>query len=247
MKLRKIVYYISFGLLILIVSECCRAETYSGTFIDSYTDGAGYFEYTIKVEGFTSLPLLTYGVYDFMCPDNWSYGILPPPNPPWWFGFIATDTWTQPGVVFALYSTSSEAHFFLIRAYHDLWGSWYSSWALGPVMEPSMIPAAIDLEPDTLNLKSKRKWITAYIEPPEDYDVEDIDISTVVLKKDDFEVGGEYGEFQEGVLMVKFPCGEVKSVLELGEIELTVYGELTDSTLFEGTDTIKVRDKDGGI
>jgi len=84
-----------------------------------------------------------------------------------------------------------------------------------------------------------------YIEPPESYDIEDIDISTVVLKKDDFEVGGEYGKFQEGMLMVKFPCEEVKSILEPGEIELTVGGELADGTLFEGTNTITVKDKDG--
>lgn len=239
MKLRKSVYYISFGLLILIVSECCRAETYSGTVIDSYTDGAGYFEYTIKAEGFTYLPLPTYGGYDFVCPEHWSFDAS--------YGFFTTDTWTQPGDVFIVYSISSNVGLMFRRVYNPIMGRWCQFAVLGPLPESTVIPTTVDLDPDTLNLKSKRKWITAYIEPPEGYDVEDIDINTVVLKKDDFEVGGEYGEFQEGVLMVKFPCEEVKSVLEPGEIELTVCGELTDSTLFEGTGTIKVRDKDDGI
>jgi hypothetical protein len=39
----------------------------------------------------------------------------------------------------------------------------------------------IDIDPDTLNLKSKIKWVTAYIELPGGYDVADIDVGTVKL------------------------------------------------------------------
>ena len=119
-------------------------------------------------------------------------------------------------------------------------------YVVAPAPEPPFIPAIIDLAPDTLNLKGKRKWIAAYIEPPEGYDVEDIEISTITLNKDDFELEAEFGEVQEGVLMVKFPCEQVKTILEAGQIELAVRGELTDGTFFKGTDTIKVIDKDAG-
>ena len=98
---------------------------------------------------------------------------------------------------------------------------------------------------DTLNLNSKGRWITAYILPPEGYDVEDIDPGTIALGDGDFEVGGEYGEFDSNIAMVKFPRSEVQANLEAGEVELTVSGEMIDGTLFEGTDTIRVIDKGG--
>jgi len=55
-----------------------------------------------------------------------------------------------------------------------------------PLMEPWLpkppaISATVDIKPDTLNLKSKGKWITCYIELPEGYNVSDIDVSTVML------------------------------------------------------------------
>jgi len=112
-------------------------------------------------------------------------------------------------------------------------------------VEPSSIEADVDIDLDTLNLNSKRRWITCYIELPEGYDVEDIDATTVVLKKDDFEVGGEYGEFRTGKLVVRFLRPGLQSILEPGDVELTVSGELTDGTLFEGTDTITVLKKGG--
>jgi hypothetical protein len=43
------------------------------------------------------------------------------------------------------------------------------------------IIASIDIKPDTLNLKSKGNWITAYIELPEGSNVGDIDCSTIRL------------------------------------------------------------------
>jgi len=116
---------------------------------------------------------------------------------------------------------------------------------ISQLAEPCPIVAAVDIDPDTLNVKGKGKWITCCIELPEGYDVGDVDVSTVALRKDEFEVGGEYGEFQTGKLMVKFPRKEVQDILEEGEVELTVTGQLTDGTPFEGTDTIRVIDKGG--
>ncbi|MBU2530855.1 MAG: hypothetical protein KKD35_07440, partial [Elusimicrobia bacterium] len=43
----------------------------------------------------------------------------------------------------------------------------------------TLIRAKIDITPNTLNLKSKGNWITAYIELPQKYNVNDIDIASI--------------------------------------------------------------------
>ena len=105
----------------------------------------------------------------------------------------------------------------------------------------------IDIEPDTLNLKSKGKWITAYIELPDGYDVNNIDVSTVMLE-DQVQTEarpteiGDYDNDDIADLMVKFDRQKLISLLEVGDAELTVAGELCDGTPFEGSDTIRVID-----
>jgi hypothetical protein len=45
------------------------------------------------------------------------------------------------------------------------------------------VESTVDIKPDTLNRKSKGKWVTAYIELPGGFAVEDIDIDTLQLRK----------------------------------------------------------------
>lgn len=110
------------------------------------------------------------------------------------------------------------------------------------------IPSTINIDPDTLNLKSKGIGITSYIELPEDYDLADIDISTILLEDtisaeaNPTEIG-DYDNDGIADLMVKFDMSAVQGILEVGdEIVITVMGELTDGTPFEGSDTIRVID-----
>jgi len=113
---------------------------------------------------------------------------------------------------------------------------------------PPIVEATVDFDPDTLNLKSKGKVVTGYVELAEGYDVSDINVSTILLNDS---VSAEakpisIGDYDvDGVpdLMVKFDRSDVQDVLEPGdEVEVTVSGELTDGTLFEGTDTIRVKE-----
>lgn len=113
--------------------------------------------------------------------------------------------------------------------------------------EPATIPATIDFDPDTLNLKSQGKLITCYIELPEGYDVDEIDVGSILLEHL-LEV--QHRDVQDDVLMVKFERKDVIAyiaiVLEIelpADVTLMVTGELTDGTPFEGSDTIRVIDE----
>jgi parallel beta-helix repeat protein len=123
-----------------------------------------------------------------------------------------------------------------------------------PLMEPWTPPpisATININPKTLNLRSQGKWITAYIELPEGYDVGDIDVSSIRMNET-FVVDstaptqiGDYDGDSISDLMVKFNRTELTSYIynvlriELGEVALTVSGQLNDGTPFEGSDTIR--------
>ena len=106
----------------------------------------------------------------------------------------------------------------------------------------SFVPTAIDIEPDTLNLKSNIKWVTAYIELPEGYDVTDIDVGTVELWYEVNSVLAEWGDIQDGTLMVKFNGKAVQDLFP-GPVDaatVAVTGVVQDGTPFVGNNTIRV-------
>jgi len=121
------------------------------------------------------------------------------------------------------------------------------NWDTDTVVITVVITATIDIDPDTLNLKSKGKWITCYIELPSGYDVNNIDLSTILLNHlvpaqlEPTEIG-DYDEDTIPDLMVKFNRADVCSLLSLGnEVEITITGALVDGIhQFEGSDTIRV-------
>lgn len=104
------------------------------------------------------------------------------------------------------------------------------------------IDAFIDLAPDTLNLKSKGKWVTAYIEFPEGNDVNDIEVNTVELSFDDMKISADRGYVQGDLYMAKFSRSALIDILNgiNGDVELEVTGKAADK-FFEGTDTISVK------
>jgi len=113
------------------------------------------------------------------------------------------------------------------------------------VPEP-VVDAEIDIDPDTVNLKSKGKWITCRIWLPADYSVADIEPNSVLIENEPNDIYPEWIWFNENkqVVMAKFNRVDVCEILEAGNIELTVTGHLVDGTYFQGTDTIRVIDKE---
>lgn len=106
------------------------------------------------------------------------------------------------------------------------------------ITTPSLrIQATVNIDPDSLNLNSNGKWITADIELPAGYSVEDIDITTVKLQG---EFAARHSDVQGNKLMVKFSRKEVTAALSEGSVKLTVTGEIYEGPAFEGSDTIRV-------
>ena len=120
------------------------------------------------------------------------------------------------------------------------------------------VPTTVDIKPDTLNLKSRVKWVIAYIELPEGYNVSDINVSSILLNNTipvDLNAPMAIGDYDNDTipdLMVKFNGTEVikyilnnTNVTKLVEerfltITLTLTGKLNDGTWFQGSDTIRI-------
>jgi parallel beta-helix repeat protein len=106
----------------------------------------------------------------------------------------------------------------------------------------SILLLTLDIDPNTLNLKSNGRWVTAYITLPEEMKASDIEFDTISLGDGTFEVGGEYGEFDSNECMAKFDRSELEDQIGAPNeaLELTLTGELTDGTPLSGSDTIRV-------
>lgn len=119
------------------------------------------------------------------------------------------------------------------------------------------IKATVDIDPNTLNLNDKGKWITCYIELPKGYDVRKIDVSSIRLngtipaEKTPTAIG-DYGKDKIPDLMVKFDRAKViqyildhVNMVNLIKkrsmiVMLTITGKLNNGTPFQGSDTIRI-------
>lgn len=112
--------------------------------------------------------------------------------------------------------------------------------------EEIIINATLDVKPDILNLQSNRKWITAYIELPETYNVEDINLDLILLNgliTPDIE-SAEISDFDnDGILDLRltFDRVAVQALFETeGNFEVVITGELVDETPFIAKDIIQL-------
>lgn len=119
-----------------------------------------------------------------------------------------------------------------------------------------VIGAKVCICPHTLNLKNRGRWITSFIKLPQDYDAEDINVSTITLNSTipaepkplaicDFDC------VDVNVLMVKFSRAAVIEyitstlVIDGGSVKcikitLTISGELYSGQVFEGKTEIRI-------
>jgi hypothetical protein len=115
---------------------------------------------------------------------------------------------------------------------------------LGTVIILIIDENTMKVTPDTLNLKSKGRWISCRIELPEGVDVNDLDISTVKISDIDgspVDISAEnHPTGDDGILILKFDRAEVEDCASPGEIKITIEGELLDGRPFGAYDTINV-------
>ncbi|CAD6493704.1 MAG: Outer membrane protein assembly factor BamB [Candidatus Argoarchaeum ethanivorans] len=102
----------------------------------------------------------------------------------------------------------------------------------------SEIPAGVRIEPETLNLDASGVF-TAFITLLEGYDGADIDVSTVKCE-DAPALSGTVSASDSGTLVIKFDRADLVGVPAGNAVRLSVTGELTDGTRFEGSDTVRV-------
>lgn len=110
----------------------------------------------------------------------------------------------------------------------------------------AVIPAEVDIDPDTLNLKSNGKWVTSYIELPHEYGVKP---TGEEFSEFESEVGGDLTARQENLAnrLVEEAERTTASVgieleAEESEVELEVDGYLTEKEnelLKELTDSLR--------
>ena len=118
--------------------------------------------------------------------------------------------------------------------------------------EANTIHATVNVDPDSLLLKDEGygKWITAYIKLPDEYDVRDINVTSVVLKVSSQDVPISRSDMQGNMLMVKFDRRIVVDLLRpmtahmfphvKQDLTLTIEGTLFEGSIFSGSDIISV-------
>jgi len=121
------------------------------------------------------------------------------------------------------------------------------------LLNPPEITACVKISPNVLNLQSRGMWITAFIELPEGYNVQDINISTILLNNTipamlkPTNITG-YDNDGTSDLMIKFERHAVINLIlqnsrftgKLENVTLTITGYLNDGTGFQGHCTIRV-------
>jgi len=109
-----------------------------------------------------------------------------------------------------------------------------------------IIPATVDVNPDTLNKDSKGGTVATYIEIP-GYDINNIDITTVRLSTKNGMVSAQLTPISKGDYdsdgipdrMVKFDRQAVIGIVDIGNVVITISGKISGED-FEGSDEVRI-------
>ena len=124
-----------------------------------------------------------------------------------------------------------------------LWPPWQTLFGTDYANANQLEEGMTDIYDDAINLKEEYQWLNCYIWLPEEYNVTDIDPDTILLngkiRATCFEIKDELQ-----LLIAKFSWSQVEGILELGEFEFTVSGELFNGAILDCSDTITVIDEE---
>lgn len=175
--------------------------------------------------------------------NTFDLGIIQPLGDGTYNSIIFQDVPTQAGAIASTVINENTTNYTLSI---DIDGNGTIDGVRSPTFINDVLFATVDIDPNTLNVKSGGKTITSYIELPVGFDVSNIKVSSIRLNGT-IPAQARPTEINDhnsnGVLdlMVKFDRQAVKNLFNsdgLKQIEIT--GSLLDGTPFKGSDTIKV-------
>jgi len=117
---------------------------------------------------------------------------------------------------------------------------------MGVYERSASVSVEVGISPDTINLKSKGKYVTVLLTFSEGVNVADVDTGSILLQELIQPLDWVWFDEETREVMVRFDREEVQTILNPGNIEIEVTGSFTDGTPFEGTGVVKVINKGGG-
>ncbi len=112
----------------------------------------------------------------------------------------------------------------------------------------SVKPISVNLviDPDTINMKSNGKWVTAYITLPSSYSANNIDVNSIKLSYGNKSVSASKYKVKNGILVVKFEKDKIKNLFSnsITNATVSVTGKIlsNDQYLeFEGSDDVTIK------
>lgn len=103
-----------------------------------------------------------------------------------------------------------------------------------PPIRRVIVPAAVRIEPEVVNRRSQGV-ITAFVQVPAPYRIEDIDASTVRCQG----APATFSVVAGDTLMLKCKVQQLQGVMWGSAVEMTVNGLFADGSLFEGIDIVR--------
>jgi hypothetical protein len=108
--------------------------------------------------------------------------------------------------------------------------------------------AELNIDPDTLSLKSMGKYITAYLKPPPSYSPADVNLGSILVNNRnlvELSVSDIKDYDNDGLaeLMIKLKRAQLQKIIpSTGPFEITLIGAFSDGMTFTAKDTIKIID-----